>query len=374
MEIDMEEEMNNFIMVWFTVAMSSCYCYGTTKLVPKGTIRFLLFLPALCLLYILPLYLKALIFSIPTAFFVTWLTSFKLLLLVFDSGPLSTPSLSLIHFLTIYCLPIKLQKPTSPTKQNGPYKQNNQNSVTLNINLGFLIHYAIKGFIFYLLTIVGYNKHMLPQKLASFLICIYAYLGLELSLVAFAMIGRVVLGIEAARPFDHPYLSTSLQDFWGRRWNRVAAGALKSTIFYPTLNGTSRLLGRKWAAIVAAVVTFVVSDVMHEVIFYYMGRVKFGGGIPTFFIFQGICVVIESTIKKRMEAKWRLPQTIIGLLVFVFNLSTFMLLALPELLELRVDDRVLAEYVALGHFLKDLGPTWAKMGRPFRTQFTSTQM
>lgn len=366
--MEMEEEINNLIMVWFTVAMSSCYCYGTTKLVPKGTIRFLLFLPVLCLFFILPLYLKAFIFSIPTAFSVTWLTSFKLLLLVFDKGPLSGPSPSLLHFVIISCLPIKLQKPTSPAKGN------DQNSGTFNIDLAFLLHYAMKAFLFFLLTIMGYFKHMLPQRLVAFLICIYSYLALEMSLVAFAIVARILLGIDTDRPFDHPYLSTSLQDFWGRRWNRVAESCLKSTVFYPILNSMSRVLGRKWAAIVASVVTFFVSNLMHEIIFFYIGRVRFGGGILTFFIFQGICVVIESTLKKKIVAKRRLPQMIIGPLIFVFNLTTFVWLALPELMEHRVDDRVLEEYVALAVFVKDLGLSWAKLGRPFRIQFTSTQL
>ncbi|KAL1537276.1 long-chain-alcohol O-fatty-acyltransferase-like [Salvia divinorum] len=344
MEIDMKEEIYNFIMVWFTVGISSCYCYVITKLVRKGTPRFLLFLPVLYLLFSLPLYLKALIFNIPVSFFVAWLTPFKLLLLVFGTGPLSNPSLSHTHFVTISCFPIKLKKPTT--------KPNDQNSGTLNINLAFLTHYAIKVFLFLLLTIVEYSKHMIPQMLNSFLICIYSYLALEVSLGAFAIVARTLLGIDADHPFDHPYLSTSLQDFWGRRWNRVASSCLKSTVFFPFLNGTSRVLGRKWAAISASVVTFIVSDVMHEIVFYYMDRVRFGWGVPTFFIFQGICVVIESTIKKKMKVALRLPQRVIGPLVFVFVIITFMLLVMPELLEHRVDDRVLGEYVALAQFLR----------------------
>ncbi|XP_042029516.1 long-chain-alcohol O-fatty-acyltransferase-like [Salvia splendens] len=338
MEIDMKEEINNLIMVLFTIGISSSYCYGITKLVRKGIIRFLLFLPVLYLLYILPLYLKALIFNIPIAFFVTWLTPFKLLQLVFDTGPLSNPSLSLLHFVTIFCFPIKPhQKPTGPTKPNQP------NDLT---------HYAIKVLLFLLLTKVEYSKHMIPQMLNSFLICIYSYLALEITLGAFAVIARSLIGIDTDHPFDHPYLSTSLQDFWGRRWNRVASSCLKSTIFFPFLNGMSRILGRKWAAISASVVTFIASDVMHEIVFYYMDRVRFGWGLPTFFIFQGICVVIESTTKKKIKTTLRLPQRVIGPLIFVCVVTTFMLLVVPELLEHRVDDRVLGEYVALAQFLR----------------------
>lgn len=371
--MEIEKEINNLITVWSTVVISSCYCYGTTKLVPKGKIRFFMFFPVLCLFFILPLYLKTITFCIPTALFVTWLASFKLLLLAFDKGPLSSPSLPLFHFVTISCLPIKLQKkPTSPTKENGPH--NDQSGGALKIDLGYLMHYAIKGFVFIFLTMLGYFKHMLPQKLVSFLICIYVYLALEMSLVASAVVARVFLGIEVDAPFGHPYLSTSLQDFWGRKWNRVAANSLKTTIFYPILNSTSRVLGRKRAAILALVATFVVSDLMHEIIFYYLGRRRFGGGIPIFFIFQGIFVATEIVLKKKLEEKWRLPQKIIGPLVFGFMVATFTWLALPDLMEHRIDDRVLEEYAAMAAFVKDLGLSWAKMRRLFLIQFASPHL
>lgn len=345
--MDIEEEINNFIMVWGTVVMSSCYCYGTTKLVPKGTIRLLMFLPVLCLFFILPLYLNTVTLCVPTALFVTWLASFKLLLLVFDTGPLSIPSLSLSHFVIISCLPIKLQT--------------NTNTGCIKIDLCFVIHYATKGLVFIFLTILGYFKDKFPQKLVVFLICIYVYLALEICLVVVAVMAQVLLGMGVDRPFDHPYLATSFQDFWGRRWNRVCANSLKYTIFYPILNSTSRVMGRKWAAILALVVTFVVSDVMHEIIFYYLGRVRMGWGIPIFFIFQGICVAIESMLKKKIDGKWRLPQRIMGPLIFVFLVRTFMWLALPDLLELKVDDKVLEEYAALAAFVKDLGLAWTEL-------------
>lgn len=368
----MEKEINNLIMVWSTVAMSSCYCYGTTKLVPKGTIRFFMFLPIICLFFILPLYLKPITFCIPTALFVTWLTSFKLLLLVFDKGPLSSPSLSLTHFVIISCLPIKLLKPMSPTKENGSHnKENDQIGGALKIDLGYLIHYAMKGLVFIFLTILGYFKHNLPQKLVEFLICMYIYLALEMSLVASAVVAQVIFGIEVDQPFGHPYLATSFQDFWGCRWNRVVASSLKATVFYPIYNNVSRVLGRKRAAILALVATFVVSDLMHEILFYYLGRRRLGGGIPIFFVFQGIFVAIETTLKRKLKWKRGLPQKVIGPLIYGFMVASFMWLALPDLMEQKIDDRALEEYAAMAAFVKDLGPSWAQMGRPVWIQFLS---
>lgn len=34
--------------------------------------------------------------------------------------------------------------------------------------------------------------------------------------------------------FDEPYLATSLQDFWGRRWNLMVSSIFRSAIYAPT--------------------------------------------------------------------------------------------------------------------------------------------
>lgn len=51
-----------------------------------------------------------------------------------------------------------------------------------------------------------------------------------------------------------------------------------------------------------------------------------------------------------------------------------MWLALPDLMEQKIDDRVLEEYAAMAAFVKDLGLSWAKMGRPFWIQFASPHL
>ncbi|KAL8469121.1 hypothetical protein ACS0TY_032090 [Phlomoides rotata] len=339
----MEGELHNLIMVWCLNFISSYYCYGTTKLIPKGTIRFFFFLPVICLSFHLPLQLNTIGLSNPTAFFVTWQTTFKLLLLVFGNGPLSNPSLSFIHFLVIYCLPFTLQ--------DGPAQNQKPNSNKIG-----LTHYARNAFLFIFLIYLGNYKDKFPRDVVLFLICIYVYVGLEVMLVGVAFVAQISLGgAQIDPPFDHPYLATSFQDFWGRRWNRVASTSLRSTIFQPTFNYTRQALGRKWAGFLALMVSFMVSDVMHEIQFYYLGRVRFGRGPPTFFLLHGLLVAFESMLKRKMDVKWKIPQTISGPLIFGFVICSFMWLVLPELLELNADDRVLKEYAAFVTFLKGLG-------------------
>ncbi|PIM98617.1 Long-chain-alcohol O-fatty-acyltransferase [Handroanthus impetiginosus] len=362
----MEEDLSNFIIVWSLILVSTCYCYGISKLAPKGTIRFFMFLPVICLFLLLPLNIKSINLVVPTAFFVTWLTTFKLLLLVFGTGPLSNPSLSLFHFVLISCLPIKLQQqPISPKKSSKKSRNKedfNPTNNTCKIGLKPFLDLAEKGLILIFLMFLGFHKDKIPRDIVLFLICFYVYIAMELLLGVSAIIGQFLLKTKVDLPFNQPYFSTSLQDFWGYRWNRVSSNILRTVVFDPIKSQTSRVMDQKWAAALALLATFMVSDLMHEIIFYYIGRVRFGWGTTLFFLIQGLCVVIESTIKRKIDAKWQLPQVIMGPLVFGFVICMFMWIALPELLAHKVDDRALEEYVALGGFVRDLGVTWSEIG------------
>ncbi|GFP96474.1 acyl-coa--sterol o-acyltransferase 1 [Phtheirospermum japonicum] len=343
----MDEEIINFIKVWSSVHMSACYCYGISKLVPKGTTRFFMFLPVLCLFVLLPLNLTKVNLILPTAFSVTWLATFKVLLLAFGTGPLSSPSFSLFQFVLIFSLPIKLQRARRKSHKNG---------------LRSILQKAKKFSIMIFLVFLGFHKHRLPRDIVLFLSCFFVCTGLEMGLKAAAVIGRLLLDMQVEPPFDGPYQSTSFQDFWGRRWNCVASSSLRSTVFDPTLHYTSQVLGRKWANIVALLATFVVSDLMHEIIYYYLGRVRPGWGTLSFFLVQGLCVAIESTFKRKIGSNWQLPQVIVGPLIFVFVICTYMWLGFTELMEHNVVDRALEEYAAVGTFVINLVLAWVKMG------------
>lgn len=78
----MEGEINGFIKVWLSAYLSLTYCYIAAKILPA-------FLLVVCV-FLRPLQLHL----IGTTSFLSWLASFKLLMLAFDVGPLSL-SLSL---------------------------------------------------------------------------------------------------------------------------------------------------------------------------------------------------------------------------------------------------------------------------------------
>ncbi|KAK7274684.1 hypothetical protein RIF29_15781 [Crotalaria pallida] len=56
--------------------------------------------------------------------------------------------------------------------------------------------------------------------------CLHIYLVLEVILFIVALLAQTLLGFELEPHFDEPYLASSLQYFWGRRWNLVVVNIL----------------------------------------------------------------------------------------------------------------------------------------------------
>ncbi|CAK9156847.1 unnamed protein product, partial [Ilex paraguariensis] len=303
-------------------------------------------------------------------FFISWLANFKLLLFAFGMGPISDPSLALAHFVILACFPIKVQQNVTPdplkctqSKENmekpltnGKNEANHPPcSKALQIGLKSPMHYAKKASILaFILCMDSYRLYMHPD-IILILICIYVYVGLEVMLAVVAMFMQMLLNLELEPPFDDPHLSSSLQDFWGRRWNRMVTSVLRSSVYDPILHLSKEALGHKWAPIPAVLATFLVSAFMHQLVFYHLGHLRPTWGTIWFFLIQGLSVLVEGALKKKFTASWRLPRVITGPLAFGFVIITFMRLVLHHLVYYKVDVRLVQEYVALGTFVKDLG-------------------
>ncbi|KAJ7967782.1 Acyl-CoA--sterol O-acyltransferase 1 [Quillaja saponaria] len=307
-----EGEINNFILVWSIAVVSLCYCHTIGKLIPKG--------------------------------------------------PLSTnPSLSLRHFIPIACLPIKIQQ--NPLSQIGN-KENplSQNGNKENPSLHFFkkgrkspLNYATKALILAAFVPIYENRGNVHPKLILLLYSFHVYIGLEIAMALVAAGARALLGVELEPQFDEPYLSTSLQDFWGRRWNLMVSNILRPTVYNPVLTRSSAVVGRKWAPIPAMLTTFFVSGVMHELIFYYLGREKPTGELMWFFSFHGVCLAIEVAIKKALKgSKWWLPPIVSRPLTVVFVLSTGVRWFLPSLVWCKADEKARIESIAFVEFLTNV--------------------
>ena len=97
----------------------------------------------------------------------------------------------------------------------------------------------------------------------------------------------------AARPLmDWPIASTSLGEFWGRRWNTAFRDITHRFLFRPLV----RRLGPRWAVVVG----FVVSGLIHDAVISLPAGGGYGG--PTlFFLIQATGMLVErSRVGRRM--------------------------------------------------------------------------
>ncbi|XP_057462423.1 acyl-CoA--sterol O-acyltransferase 1-like [Actinidia eriantha] len=354
----MEGEIRNGIVVWITVLASLCYCHTTAKFIPKGTTRLFSLLPIIFLFLSLPLKLTTIHLGSTTAFFIAWLANFKLLLFAFGKGPLSSSNspITLRHFILFACLPIKVQRqqplatPPNPKKrqetkfQKYPSHQNSHKSP---------LNYGTKISVFALLVNVYKYKELIHPKVILVFYCLHIYFTLELLLVIVAALVRAVARLELEPQFDEPYLSTSLQDFWGRRWNLMVTGILRPTVYDPVRSISSLLIGKKWAPVPAILATFFVSGVMHELIFYYAGRLRPTWEVTSFFLIHGVCLATEIVIKKAINGKLRLPVVVSGPATIAFVVVTTLWLFFPPVMRFNADAMALRETAAIVGFIKD---------------------
>ncbi|KAJ0037839.1 hypothetical protein Pint_23867 [Pistacia integerrima] len=323
-------------------------------MVPRGAKRLIFVLPIVALFLYLPLVLSSAHLGGITAFFIAWLANFKLLLFAFGFGPLcSDPSISLPLFITVSCLPIKIQ--LSPP-QNGHRKQTPSQKTLENGQRKGPLNYAIKALLLAaFVKAYDYSDRMHP-KMILLLYAFHVYFLLELILALSAVMARTVLGLELEPQFNEPFLSTSLQDFWGNRWNLMVSGILRPTVYKPILNFFTRVGGRKWAPLPAVFGTFVVSGFMHELQFFYLGqgRVKPNWEMTWFFVLHGLCLTAEIALKKAVTGKFRLPSLISRPLTVVFVMVTGCWLFFPQFSRYEVDVRAFEEYAALGAYMKNV--------------------
>ncbi|PSS04673.1 Acyl-CoA--sterol O-acyltransferase [Actinidia chinensis var. chinensis] len=351
----MEGEIRNGIVVWITVLASLCYCHTIAKFIPKGTTRLFSLLPIIFLFLSLPLKLTTIHLGSTTAFFIAWLANFKLLLFAFGKGPLSSSNspITLRHFILFACLPIKLQQPpATPPNPKKPQETKFQKYPS-HQNHKPPLYYSIKIPVFALLLNVYKYKELIHPRVILVFYCLHIYLMLELLLVIAAALARAVARLELERPFNEPYLSTSLQNFWGRRWNLIVSGILRPIVYHPVRSICSPLIGKKWAVVPAVLATFFVSGVMHELIFYHAGRLRPTWEVTCFFLIHGVCVATEIVIKKEVNGKLRLPVVVSGPAAIAFVVVTALWLFLPPGLQFNADAIILREIVAIVGFIKD---------------------
>ncbi|CAJ1964015.1 unnamed protein product [Sphenostylis stenocarpa] len=335
----MEGEIKKFIKVWLSAILGLFYCYFISARIPKGFLRLLSLTPILYLFITLPFDISSPNLVGYTSFFLVWLGTFKLLLFSFNQGPLALSPPNILHFISIASLPIT-------PKQQPPTKQHN----TTNKPKWLL---PLKVLIFAMIArVYDYNEHLHPYFILV-LYCCHLYLGLEVVFAIVAIPVRTIFGFEIESQFNEPYLSTSLQDFWGHRWNLMVSRILRPTVYDPVRRISTSFMDPSYAMLVAMFATFFVSGLMHELIYYYVIRVPPTWEVTCFFALHGVCTAAEVAAKKvALRHGWRFNCVVSGLLVVVFLTVTANWLFFPQLLRNDMDRKSCEEYAILIDFVK----------------------
>nr|GMC72428.1 probable long-chain-alcohol O-fatty-acyltransferase 5 [Ipomoea batatas] len=336
-----DDEMKNLTYVWISVSACLLHSYFISAKIPKGTLRLISLTPVFYLFTILPLFLSSAVLSAIVSFFFTWLSNFKLLLFAFDRGPLSShmgPTKSLFLFAVMASLPIRV-------KQRQSSSHRSTKKLPLNLATETL------GFAVLLQMILRYRDSVHP-KLVMVAYCGLVFLMIDILVAASSFVVRGLVGLELDPPSDEPYLSGSLQEFWGRRWNLTVTNTLRLTVYGPTKEISAGVVGDEWAPLPAVLATFVVSGLMHELLFYYVTLATPSWEMTLFFVLHGICVAVEIAVKRALRDRWRLPRLVSGPLTVGFVVATSFWLFFPPLIRTGADAKVLEEFGICMEFIK----------------------
>src|SRR5262245_58604 len=98
------------------------------------------------------------------------------------------------------------------------------------------------------------------------------------------------LGVDARPLFRAPLLSTSLSEFWSKRWNLAFSEMTAVAIYRPA----SAVFGRRGAILAA----FVVSGLLHELAISVPVKAGYGGPM-LYFLLHGVLIAVENWLERR---------------------------------------------------------------------------
>ncbi|XP_072987980.1 probable long-chain-alcohol O-fatty-acyltransferase 5 [Typha latifolia] len=327
----MEADLRSVAKFSLVVCAFMAYARFASAHLRPGLPRLISLLPLLLLFPFLPFSFSSIHLRGISAFFLVWLSLFKLLLLSFDRGPLH-PSLPLLSFVFVASLPVKLHQSKPEPKPTSHF--NSLLSSTIKVLL-----------LAFLLSLYRFKNQMNHYLLLG-LYCIHMYLALELVLASAKAIACGVLGMDLEPQFNKPYFSSSLRDFWGRRWNLMVSAVLRPAVYGPVKS--------RWGTAAGVVATFLVSGLMHEVMFYYLTLRSPTGEVTAFFLVNGVSVAAEGRWAGR-KGWWRPPKAVATPLTLGFVAATGFWLFFPPIIRSGTDEVVLEECGAMMAFLERTG-------------------
>uniref|UniRef100_A0A1J3K8V4 Putative long-chain-alcohol O-fatty-acyltransferase 7 n=1 Tax=Noccaea caerulescens TaxID=107243 RepID=A0A1J3K8V4_NOCCA len=329
----MEEELKCLIKVGVATIISVSYCYLLPPKIKPGVIRLVSILPVCALFLVLPLFFSYLVFSFITLFFLG-VANLRLILFSFDQGPLFPLPSNLFQFTCFTCFPIQRQQ-QNPKSQDQIFKW----------------IFPVKVAIFLVLLQVYNHRQNFPPTLLLILHPLNVYLSVEIFLAILRNMLTIILGCDLEPHFNEPYLATSLQDFWGRRWNLIVSATLRESVYMPVRRLCQGLISSQYATLIGVFATFIFSGVAHEVVFLYQTREMPTGEVTLFFVLHGVCTTAEVALKRTaFMQRWSVRPVVSWLLTIAFVSVTSVWLFFPQLIRSNVTDRCSDEIFLLVDF------------------------
>ncbi|KAL3155611.1 hypothetical protein ABBQ38_010865 [Trebouxia sp. C0009 RCD-2024] len=143
-----------------------------------------------------------------------------------------------------------------------------------------------------------------------------------------------MIGLHVAPHFNKPFVAESLTSFWGKRWNLTISNCLRGPIYDPIYEGqwvkgskpqVSGSLTRRFVGMSAC---FLVSGLMHELVYWYMmGMHTHQWKWLCFFTMQAPLLVVEALGKKLMKRHGvhvpRLPSILATMVALLWMADKF---------------------------------------------------
>jgi len=294
------------VKLGFFVVVSCAYTATIVASKPPGIVRLLSSFPVILFFIVAPLQFEKVSLAGGFGFIFTWLANFKLLAFSAGRGPLAHPGLNGLQFCLMLLLPFYTTK-------------GSQAAHAVSVTAALSVKVAATGALTVLLTSeAGSGMSTLARH---FCYALYIYLFVSLLLDSLIPLGvHALRGAPLQPAMEAPFMSRSVREFWGRRYNQIVSCALYDVVYLPVLQGSWvtppswHIKGRKGVSksrkLLALTAAFLVSGLMHEVCVWYMCRQLSGGGrLMLFFALQPAIIAVEEALKAQLPpavraARW----------------------------------------------------------------------
>lgn len=241
--------------------------------------------------------------------------NFKLVALALDRGPLASRALSTSAFVAVLLLPASIQP--APRRAAAPAHTSPTARAVASLAVRFVVLRALAlGLLAFYRAVPAAALATVPAPVrfayfGSYATFIYLFLAAVFDAAALVL-GATMPSVALEPPFSLPFLSTSVSNFWGRRWNLYIGGLLRALVYDPIVEGAAikdarapkpRLSDMRRAAAVFS--TYLASGALHEFLLGYMDVPAHGLHLLFFLAQAPVCLAEGRILRGQRRTWWR---------------------------------------------------------------------